>query len=77
MKKLGVEHSNIRLVSIVELIASAINYASVIMFKCGVQKKDIKNLALREWLSNCEVHHDRDINASKKSTKISYIILVL
>jgi len=56
-----------------ELIIAPTNYASSqLCSECGYKNKDVKNLALREWICpKCGAQHDRDINASKNLLKLA------
>ena len=56
-----------------EIIIAPSNYASSqLCSNCGYQNKAVKNLALREWTCpECNITHDRDINASKNLLKLA------
>lgn len=56
-----------------EIIIAPSNYASSqLCSNCGYQNKAVKNLALREWICpECNITHDRDINASKNLLKLA------
>jgi putative transposase len=56
-----------------EIIIAPSNYASSqLCSNCGYQNKTVKNLALREWICpECNITHDRDINASKNLLKLA------
>lgn len=56
-----------------EIIVAPSNYASSqLCSKCGYKNKEVKNLALREWICpKCNAKHDRDINASKNLLKLA------
>ena len=56
-----------------ELIIAPSNYASSqLCSECGYKNKEVKKLAVREWICpNCNTKHDRDINASKNLLKLA------
>lgn len=56
-----------------EIIIAPSNYASSqLCSKCEYKNKEVKNLALREWICpECNTKHDRDVNASKNLLKLA------
>ena len=56
-----------------EIIIAPTNYASSQLCSvCGYKNKEVKNLALREWICpECGAKHDRDLNASINLLKLA------
>ena len=56
-----------------ELIIAPSNYASSqLCSTCGYKNKEVKNLALRDWICpKCQAVHDRDLNISRKLVKLA------
>ena len=56
-----------------EIIIAPTNYASSqLCYVCGYKNKEVKNLALREWICpECGAKHDRDLNASINLLKLA------
>lgn len=56
-----------------EIIVAPSDYpSSQLCSECGYKNKNVKSLALREWVCpECNVEHDRDLNASKNLLKLA------